>query len=134
VPDKDLAVIVIGAGFVGLRALHTLRGMGLDVVVLEASGGIGGIWYWNRYPGARCDVESYDYSYSFSEEPDQEWRWSERYAAQPEILSYREHVADKFDLRRDIRLGEQMTRAEFDETGRSGRYPRRQDMGGGRDF
>lgn len=67
-----------------------MRGLGLEVVVLEASGGIGGVWYWNRYPGARCDVESYDFSYSFSEELDQEWRWSERYASQPEILSYLE--------------------------------------------
>lgn len=113
--DTGVDVVVIGAGFAGLRALHTMRGMGLKVVVLEASGGIGGVWHWNRYPGARCDVESYDYSYSFSEELDQEWRWSERYATQPEILGYIEHVADRFDLRRDIRLNERMTRAEFDE-------------------
>lgn len=93
-----------------------MRGLGLEVVVLEASGGIGGVWYWNRYPGARCDVESYDFSYSFSEELDQEWRWSERYASQPEILSYLEYVADRFDPRRDIELNERMTRAEFDET------------------
>jgi cation diffusion facilitator CzcD-associated flavoprotein CzcO len=97
VTAKNADVVVIGAGFAGLRALHTVRGLGLEVVVLEASGGIGGVWYWNRYPGARCDVESYDYSYAFSEELDQEGRWSERYAAQPEILSYLEYVADKFD-------------------------------------
>jgi cation diffusion facilitator CzcD-associated flavoprotein CzcO len=78
VTAKNADVVVIGAGFAGLRALHTVRGLGFEVVVLEASGGIGGVWYWNRYPGARCDVESYDYSYAFSEELDQEWRWSER--------------------------------------------------------
>lgn len=114
--DTDVDVVVVGAGFAGLRALHTMRGMDMDVVVLEASDGIGGVWYWNQYPGARCDVESHDYSYSFSEELEQEWRWSERYATQPEILSYIEHVADRFDLWRDIRLGERMTRAEFDES------------------
>ena len=87
--------------------------------MLEAADGIGGVWYWNRYPGARCDVESYDYSYAFSEELEQEWRWSERYATQPEILRYIEHVADRFDLRRDVHLRQRMTRAEYDEaTGR----------------
>lgn len=108
-------VLVIGAGFAGLRALHTLRGLGLSVAVLEAGGGLGGVWYWNRYPGARCDVESYDYSYAFSEELEQEWRWSERYAGQPEILSYVDHVADRFDLRRDVHLHQRMTLAVFDE-------------------
>ena len=102
-------MVVIGAGFAGLRALHTFRGMGMSVAVLEAGDGIGGVWYWNRYPGARCDVESYDYSYAFSEELEQEWRWSERYATQPEILRYIEHVADRFDLRRDVHLRQRMT-------------------------
>src|SRR3954464_3076112 len=93
--------------------------MGLDTLVLEASDSVGGVWYWNRYPGARCDVESYDYSYAFSEELEQDWRWSERYATQPEILRYVEHVADRFDLRRDIHLRQRMTRAAYDEgTGR----------------
>lgn len=113
-------VIVVGAGFAGLRALHTFRGLALDVAVLEAGDGIGGVWYWNRYPGARCDVESYDYSYRFSEELEQEWRWSERYATQPEILRYVEHVADRFDLRRDVHLGQRVTRATWDD--RSGRW------------
>ncbi|MFB9384884.1 flavin-containing monooxygenase [Pseudonocardia petroleophila] len=111
---RDVDVLVIGAGFAGLRTLHTMRGMGRTVAVLEAGDGIGGVWYWNRYPGARCDVESYDYSYAFSEELQQEWRWSERYATQPEILRYVEHVADRFDLRRDVHLGRRMTRAEHD--------------------
>lgn len=107
--------VIVGAGFAGLRALHTLRGMGLSTVVLEASGGIGGVWYHNQYPGARCDVESFDYSYRFSPELEQEWRWSERYATQPEILRYIDHVADRFDLRRDIRLNTRMAQARFDD-------------------
>ena len=114
--ERAVDVVVIGAGFAGLRSLHTLRGMGYSVAVLEAGDGIGGVWFWNRYPGARCDVESYDYSYGFSEELQQEWRWSERYATQPEILRYVEHVADRFDLRRDVHLNQRMTRAEFDES------------------
>jgi cation diffusion facilitator CzcD-associated flavoprotein CzcO len=119
VETHDVDVVVIGAGFAGLRALHTFRELGLSVAVLEAADGIGGVWYWNRYPGARCDVESYDYSYAFSEELEQDWRWSERYATQPEILRYVEHVADRFDLRRDIHLRQRMTRAAYDEgTGR----------------
>ena len=89
----------------------------MSVAVLEAGDGIGGVWYWNRYPGARCDVESYDYSYAFSEELEQQWRWSERYATQPEILRYIEHVADRFDLRRDVHLRQRMTRAEYDAAG-----------------
>lgn len=107
-------VLVIGAGFAGLRALQTFRAQGHRVVVLEASDGIGGVWYHNGYPGARCDVESYDYSYSFSPELEQEWRWSERYATQPEILRYIEHVADRFDLRKDVRLNTRMTAANYD--------------------
>jgi cyclohexanone monooxygenase len=113
VPDVD--VIVVGAGFAGLYMLHRLRAVGLSAVVLEAGGGVGGTWYWNRYPGARCDVESALYSYSFSDELQQGWEWSERYAAQPEILSYLEHVAHRFDLLRDIRLNARVTSAEFDE-------------------
>jgi len=112
---KTIAV-VIGAGFAGLRALWKLRGMGKRVVVLEAADGIGGVWYHNGYPGARCDVESYDYSYSFSPELEQEWRWSERYATQPEILRYIDHVAERFDLRRDIVLNTRMESAVYDET------------------
>ncbi|WP_063726739.1 flavin-containing monooxygenase [Streptomyces sp. RTd22] len=107
--------VVVGAGFAGLYALHRLRGLGLSVRCLDAASGVGGTWFWNRYPGARCDVESMDYSYSFSPELEQEWVWTERYPAQPEILRYLEHVADRFDLRRDIRLETRLTRAVFDE-------------------
>ncbi|QBM76596.1 NAD(P)/FAD-dependent oxidoreductase [Sphingomonas sp. AAP5] len=107
--------LVVGAGFAGLRTLHTLRAQGFSVVVLEAGEAIGGVWQFNQYPGARCDVESYDYSYRFSPELEQEWRWSERYATQPEILRYINHVADRFDLRRDIELNTRMERAIFDE-------------------
>jgi cyclohexanone monooxygenase len=98
--------------------LHRLRGLGRSVQVFEAGDGVGGTWYWNRYPGARCDVESMDYSYSFSDELQQEWRWTERYAPQPEILRYVNHVADRFDLRRDIRLSTRVTAAVFDEAAR----------------
>ena len=90
-------------------------GSGFSARVFEAGDGIGGTWYWNRYPGARCDVESMDYSYPFSDELQQEWRWTERYAAQPEILRYINHVADRFDLRRDIQLKTRVVEAIFDE-------------------
>jgi cation diffusion facilitator CzcD-associated flavoprotein CzcO len=107
--------VVVGAGFAGLYMLYRLRALGLAARVYEAGGGVGGTWYWNRYPGARCDIESLDYSYSFSDELQQQWRWTERYASQPEILKYLEHVADRFDLRRDIQLGTRVTAAVFDE-------------------
>jgi cation diffusion facilitator CzcD-associated flavoprotein CzcO len=117
-PDSgEVDVLVVGAGFAGLRALHTLRGQGRRVAVLEAADGIGGVWFWNRYPGARCDVESYDYSYAFSPELEQEWRWTQRYATQPEILRYVEHVADRFDLRRDVHLGRRVTRCVWERGG-----------------
>jgi cation diffusion facilitator CzcD-associated flavoprotein CzcO len=111
----DCDAVIVGAGLAGLYMLHRLRGLGLSVRVYEAGGDVDGTWYWNRYPGARCDVESMDYSYSFSDELQQEWRWSERYAAQPEILRYINHVADRFDLRRDIRFEACVTAAIFDE-------------------
>src|SRR5215217_5523803 len=114
-PAAEFDVVVVGAGFAGLYMLHRLRGMGLSVRVLEAGSGVGGTWYWNRYPGARCDVESVEYSYQFSPELQQEWDWSERYAAQPEILRYANHVADRFDLRRDISFDTRVTAASFDE-------------------
>ena len=114
---ETVDAVVIGAGFAGLRALWRLRGQGLRTVVLEASDEIGGVWRHNGYPGARCDVESYDYSYSFSPELEQEWTWSERYATQPEILRYIHHVADRFDLRKDVRLDTRMARAVYDEAG-----------------
>ena len=108
-------VVVVGAGFAGLYMLFRLRGLGLSARVYEAGDGVGGTWYWNRYPGARCDVESMDYSYSFSDELQQEWHWAERYASQPEILRYINHVADRFDLCRDIQLSTRVTEAVFDE-------------------
>src|ERR1700688_4962850 len=110
--------VVVGAGFAGMYMLHRLRGLGFSARVFEAGSGVGGTWYWNRYPGARCDVESMQYSFSFSEELDQEWNWSEKYAPQPEILSYANHVADRFDLRRHIVFDTRVTSATFDEEAR----------------
>ncbi len=112
---EQVDALIVGAGFAGLRALHTLRAMGKRVVVVEASAGVGGVWYHNGYPGARCDVESYDYSYGFSPELEQEWRWSERYATQPEILNYVNHVVERFDLRKDIVFNTRMASAKYDE-------------------
>ncbi len=113
-PDHVDAVVV-GAGFAGLYALHKLRELGFTARVFEAGTDVGGVWYWNRYPGARCDVESMQYSYSFSEALQQEWTWSERFAPQPEILRYLNHVADRFDLRRDIAFETRVTGAIFDQ-------------------
>jgi cyclohexanone monooxygenase len=109
-------VVVVGAGFAGMYMLHRLRGQGFSVRVYEQGGDVGGTWYWNCYPGARCDVESMQYSYSFSEELQQEWNWSERYAPQPEILKYANHVADRFNLRPDIQLNTRVDRAVFDDS------------------
>ena len=114
-PNSDLDVVIVGAGFAGLYMLHRLRGMGVSTRIIESAGGVGGTWYWNRYPGARCDVESMQYSYQFSDGLQQEWEWSERYAAQPEILCYANHVADRFDLVRDIQFDTRVTAATFDE-------------------
>jgi len=108
-------VIVIGAGISGLYQLYRLRQLGMSVRVLEAGTGVGGTWYWNRYPGARFDSESYSYSYSFSEELLQEWNWSEHFAAQPETLRYLNYVADKFDLRRDIQFRSRVAAAHFQD-------------------
>src|SRR6188768_3513708 len=103
-PSGDFDAAIVGAGFAGLYMLHRMRGLGLTARVFEAGSGVGGTWYWNRYPGARCDVESMEYSYQFSDELQQEWNWTERYSSQPEILAYINHVVDRFDLRRDIRF------------------------------
>jgi cation diffusion facilitator CzcD-associated flavoprotein CzcO len=113
---QPVDAIVVGAGFAGLYALHTLRGQGLSVRVLESAPELGGTWYYNRYPGARCDVESVDYCYSFSEELQQEWNWTEKYATQAEILKYLNWVADKLDLRRDIAFNTRVVSAVLDET------------------
>ena len=112
---REFDAVVIGAGAAGLYALHRLRGLGFSVRVFEQGEGVGGTWYWNRYPGARCDVESWDYCYSFSEELEQEWDWSERYPTQAELERYFNDVADRFDLRRDIEFGTRVERARFDE-------------------
>ena len=112
---RSLDVVVIGAGFAGLHMLHRLRAMGCSARVYEAAADVGGVWYWNRYPGARCDVESLQYSYSFSPELEQEWVWTEKYAGQPEILRYIQHVADRFDLRRDITFNTRVGSASFEE-------------------
>ena len=114
--DEEYDALVVGAGFAGLYMLHRLREMGLRTRVVEAGTDVGGTWYWNRYPGARCDVESMEYSYQFSEELQQEWEWTERYATQPEILRYINHVADRFDLRRDIDFETRVESARFDES------------------
>ncbi len=120
-------VIVIGAGFAGLHMLDRARTLGYSTKVFEAASDVGGVWYWNRYPGARCDVESLQYSYSFSHELEQEWIWTEKYAAQPEILAYIQHVADRFDLRRDIQFDTRIKAATFDET--AGRWELETDGG-----
>ncbi|WP_323042837.1 NAD(P)/FAD-dependent oxidoreductase [Gemmobacter sp.] len=112
--DAPLEVAVIGAGFAGMYMLHKLRGLGFDVQVFEAGAEVGGTWYWNRYPGARCDVESMQYSYSFDDGIQQDWTWSERFATQPEILRYARFVADRLDLRRDICFGVRITSGRFD--------------------
>jgi len=114
-PAETYDVVVVGAGFGGMYMLYRLRGLGLSVRVYEQGGGVGGTWYWNRYPGARCDVESMQYSYSFSEELQREWDWSERYAPQPEILRYANHVADRFNLRQGMQFNTAVEACAFDE-------------------
>jgi cation diffusion facilitator CzcD-associated flavoprotein CzcO len=115
VNEPPLDVVVVGAGFAGLAMLHSARTSGMSARLLEKGDGVGGTWFWNRYPGARCDIESFDYAYSFSPEILAEWRWSERYARQPEILRYLNFVADKLDLGRDISFGSTVTAITFDE-------------------
>lgn len=117
---RECDVVVVGAGFAGLYMLYRLRELGLSARAYEVGADVGGTWYWNRYPGARCDIESLEYSYQFSEELQQEWEWSERYATQPEILRYVNHVADRFDLRRHIQFETRVEAAVFDE--RRGRW------------
>src|SRR5262245_15083373 len=122
-PDKPTAgaepglafdAVIVGAGFAGMYMLYRLRRLGFRARVFEAGGDVGGTWYWNRYPGARCDVESVQYSYQFDAALEQEWAWSERYAAQPELLGYARHVADRFELRRDIQFNTRVTSARLE--------------------
>jgi cation diffusion facilitator CzcD-associated flavoprotein CzcO len=115
-PDhENLDAIIVGAGLAGLYQLYRLRELGLRALIIEAADGVGGTWYWNRYPGARCDVQSMSYSYSFSPELEQEWEWSEKYPTQPEILRYLNHVADRFALRDGIQFSTRVVRARYDE-------------------
>lgn len=113
--NLETDVVIVGAGWAGMYALHKIRALGLNAIVLEAGADVGGTWYWNRYPGARCDVESLHYSYSFDDELQQEWNWTERYASQPELLAYARHVAERYNLRKDIRFGVRVAAADFDE-------------------
>ena len=115
VAEPDVDAIVVGAGFAGMYMLHRLRKLGMTARVFEAGDDVGGTWYWNRYPGARCDTESVEYSYSFSDEIQQKWEWSERYPTQPEILRYANWVAEQLDLKRDIHFNTRVNDAQFDE-------------------
>src|SRR5260370_16086899 len=117
--DLDYDAIIIGAGISGLYQLYRLRELGLRVRVFEAGTGVGGTWYWNRYPGARFDSESYSYGFSFSQELLDEWHWTEHFSPQPQTLRYLNHVADKFDLRRDIQFCSRVAAAHWRETTRS---------------
>src|SRR5215207_1029747 len=126
--EPDVDVVVAGAGFAGLYLLHRLRRLGFATKVLEGGDDVGGTWYWNRYPGARCDVPTTDYTYSFDPALEDEWTWSEKYAAQPEILRYLQFVADRYDLRRDIEFSARVTSAQWDEAARLWRV--RTDRGG----
>ncbi len=119
-PGKSTSVdaVIVGAGFSGLYLLHRFRKLGFSTRVFERGGDVGGTWYWNRYPGARCDVESMQYSYSFDEDLQQEWKWSEKFSPQPQILAYANHVADRFDLRKDIDFDVEVTAAHYNEGAR----------------
>jgi cyclohexanone monooxygenase len=125
--SRAVDVVIVGAGFAGMYMLHRTRGLGLSAVVFEAGSDVGGTWYWNRYPGARCDIESMEYSYGFDDDLQQEWEWSERYASQPEILRYADHVAERYGLRSDIRFDTRVTVATYDED--AGRWTVRTDAG-----
>src|SRR5437764_1726113 len=113
-PDVD--VLVVGAGITGIYQLHRAREEGFTTLLLEAGSGVGGTWFWNRYPGARFDSESYTYGYLFSKELFDEWEWSEHFASQPETERYLNHVVDRFDLRRHMRFDAKVTSATYDES------------------
>ena len=123
----EFDVVIVGAGFAGLFALYHIRRLGFSVRAYEHASDVGGTWYWNRYPGARVDNESMEYSFSFSEELQQEWSWTERYASQPELLRYFDHVANKFDLRKDFQFNTRISLAAFDES--KNRWTIRTDQG-----
>src|SRR5262245_16479616 len=115
---EEFDAVVVGAGFSGLYLLHRLRQAGFSVKVFDSADDVGGTWYWNRYPGARCDIPTTDYTYGFDPELEQAWTWSEKYATQPEILAYLRFVADRYDLRRDIEFSTGITAASWDEAGK----------------
>ncbi len=123
----EVDAVIVGAGFSGMYALHLLRQRGLSAVVFEAGESVGGTWYWNRYPGARCDVESINYQYSFSDELQRNWHWSERYPAQPEIMAYMEYVADNLGLKQDMHFTTRVEAAHYDDATR--RWTVRTDQG-----
>src|SRR4051794_7452988 len=112
---RTVDVVIVGAGFAGMYMLHRALQLGLTAQVFEAGSDVGGTWYWNRYPGARCDIDSMEYSYGFDEDLQQEWEWTERFASQPEILRYADHVATRFGLRPHITFDTRVTSATFDE-------------------
>src|SRR3954468_3241338 len=112
---RQLDVAIVGAGFGGMYAVYKFREMGLKIQGFEAGGDVGGVWYWNRYPGARVDLPSIDYCFAFSREIEQEWTWSEQFAAQPELLAYINFVADRLDLRKHIQFNTRVTSARWDE-------------------
>src|SRR5690349_16526863 len=113
--SSDVDVVVVGAGIAGMYMLHKLRKAGLSTRVFEAGDNVGGTWYWNRYPGARVDIDAADYSYSFDPDLQQEWSWSEKFPTQPELLGYLNHVADRLDLRKDITFNTRVSSAVYDE-------------------
>lgn len=117
--DLDYDVLIVGAGLSGMYSLHRMHQLGLRTKVLEAGGDVGGTWYWNRYPGARFDSESYSYNFSFSQEILDEWNWSEHFASQPETLRYCEFVCKKLDLRRDMQFNTRVKSAHFQDTTKS---------------
>ena len=114
--NKSIDAVIVGAGFAGIYMLYKLRQQGLDARVIEAGTGVGGTWYWNRYPGARCDIPSMQYSYQFSEDLQQEWEWSEKYATQGEILSYAEHVVERFGLADGMTFNTRVEASHYLET------------------
>ena len=117
--ETQLDALVIGAGVSGLYQLHRLLGMGRRVLAVEAGSDVGGTWYWNRYPGARFDSESYTYGYAFDDELLASWQWTEHFSPQPETLRYLEHVADRFSLRDHIRFDTRVTAARWDDDART---------------
>ena len=113
--NADYDVVIVGGGLAGLYSIYRLRKLGLTIRDYEAGDGVGGTWFWNRYPGARCDVPSLQYSYAFDEELQQDWKWPERYSAQGDILKYIQHVADRFDLMQDVQLSTRVRKATYDD-------------------